>query len=145
MQSQNYIKFSQEINISSELLKNISKLNVWDEKFRLLMIAGKKFPKNLAYIQVDDYLVRGCESKAWLSCSKIEDKLFFIADSESRIIKGLLMALLPQINRKEKNEILDFNADLLFKQLGLERHLSDSRKGGMHTLWKEILKLSKQA
>jgi sulfur transfer protein SufE len=145
MQKQDYINFSQEISTATELLTNISKQNAWDEKFRLLMMAGKKFPKNLAYIQVDDYLVRGCESKAWLSCSKIEDKLFFIADSESRIIKGLLTALLPQINKKRKNEILDFNAELLFKQLGLERHLSDSRKGGIHTLWKEILKLSKQA
>jgi sulfur transfer protein SufE len=138
-----YHQFADDLTLSQEILRPISESKNWDEKFRLLLLAGKRFPPHIEFIQKDDFLIRGCESKAWLSCQSIDHKIQIIAFAESKIIKGLLILLISQINGKTKEEVLNFNAEFYFEKLGLDRHLSESRKGGLHILWKHILILVK--
>lgn len=133
-----YTKFSKEILITNQSLQELSSSQNWDDKFRLLMISGKKFPTNLSLLKIDDFLIRGCESKAWLTSTISNNSVLFLASSESKIIRGLLTPLISEINSKPIEYIQNFNAEKLFENLGLERHLSESRKGGLHTLWKEI-------
>lgn len=130
--------FSKEIQETNLLLENLSSTKNWDDKFRLLMIAGKKFPNHPSSLENDEFLVRGCESKAWLSSIPSNGNIFFLASSESKIIRGLLTLLISNLNAQSKEYILSFDAETLFNTLGLERHLSESRKGGFYTLWKEI-------
>ena len=140
----NFKQFSKETKEINESLTNLQSLTSWDDKFRLLMLAGKKYPTPSGDLKNEDFLIRGCESKAWLTTMALNNQVLFLAYSESKIIRGLLTVLISEINLKSKDYILNFEAEKLFEKLGLERQLSESRKGGLHNLWKEIKTLVSQ-
>ncbi|GIU21739.1 SufE family protein [Shewanella schlegeliana] len=110
----------------------------WQERYRQIMLLGKSLPKLDDNLRVESAQVRGCESNAWLYHSEIDGKHYFIADSDARIVKGLIALLLIACNGKTSNEIGAFSPDCYFTQLGLQGQLSPSRTNGLLALAKAI-------
>ena len=95
------------------------------------MLMGKRFPRLTEDLKTDENLVEGCESSAWLTYKIVEHKYIFHADSEAKVIRGLLTIVLAAYNAKNKNEIQSFDINSYFTELGLEKHLSPSRANGL--------------
>lgn len=112
---------------------NIDELMVvghWQKKYKKIMLLGKQYisPKN---IRKEEYLISRCESKLWFLATKKEDCWYFSIDSDSSIIKGLAFIVIGKVNGKKAVEIKRFNFLTLFEELGLDKHLSQSRLNGL--------------
>ncbi len=119
-------------------LKLFEQAGNWQERYRQIMLLGKSLPKLDEHFRVEGAQVRGCESNAWLYHCEIEGKHYFIADSDARIVKGLIALLLIACNGKSSSEICAFDPDNYFSQLGLQGQLSPSRTNGLLALAKAI-------
>ncbi|SQH75401.1 putative Fe-S metabolism protein (sufE-like) [Shewanella benthica] len=123
---------------SGKILPRFDNANNWQERYRQIMILGKTLPKLEDEFRVEQALVRGCESNAWLYHSEIDGKHYFLADSDARIVKGLVALLLTACHGKSADEIAAFDIEAYFDRLGLTGQLSPSRTNGLFALAKAI-------
>jgi cysteine desulfuration protein SufE len=116
----------------------------WQSKYRILMQLGKGLPAFSAELQRDEFLIAGCDSKAWLlhEYHQPNDCHYWAFDSEARIIKGLVVLALSQINGLTKAQLAQTEFSQLFALPGVQQNLSPSRQNGLHAVLK---KLSQQA
>lgn len=128
------------------LVADVDKLRVcfqqaanWQERYRQIMLLGKDLPSLATAFRLDEAKVNGCESDAWLYHTMQNGKHYYLADSDARIVKGLIGLLLAACHGKTTEEINQFDAEHYFKQLGLAGQLSPSRTNGLHALAKAII------
>jgi len=129
-----YKSINQQINndASTVMLTTFAKLQSWDGKHREIMMLGKDFPRMAKEKRSDETLVAGCESDAWLIVENLENQLVKIsADSDAKVIRGLLAIVLAAFNQKTAEQIINFDINGYFSQLGLKQHLSPSRGNGL--------------
>ena len=106
--------------------------NGWQNKYRQLILLGNKMPELADEYKITENQITGCESQAWLAVSCDNDeRLWFGLDSDARIVKGLMAALLAAVNGKTRAEIRAFDIDAYFNQLGFMQQLSPSRGNGL--------------
>ncbi|OBP15146.1 hypothetical protein A5320_07085 [Rheinheimera sp. SA_1] len=116
----------------------------WQSKYRILMQLGKGVPAFTTDLQRDEFLIAGCDSKAWLlhEYHQQSGRHYWAFDSEARIIKGLVLLALCQLNGLTNTELVQINFSQLFALPGVQQNLSPSRQNGLHAVLK---KLSQQA
>lgn len=110
----------------------------WDMAYREIMLLGKQLALFEAELKQDAALVDGCESQVWLHWQLQDDRLYFIASSDSKIVRGLLVIVLALFNGKSKKQIRDVDQSGYFVDLGLQQHLSPSRSNGIAAIVNEI-------
>lgn len=133
------VEQDQIVSESDEILNKFSKAKGWDSKHREIMLLGKSLPRMDKSLRSDDTLISGCESAAWLLINKSPSGIFTIeADSDAKIIRGLLVIVLAVFNGKTAAEISQVNIDGYFKALGLMSHLSPSRGNGLLAIVNKI-------
>ncbi len=116
-----------------------SKAQSWDSKHREIMMLGKKQLRLPNEVKTDQSLISGCESQAWLLCEKKHNDTFiFKGDSDAKVIRGLLAIVLAAVNNKTASQIVAFDMDNYFTELGLLQHLSPSRGNGLLAIVKKI-------
>ena len=105
----------------------------WQSKYRLLMQLGKKLPAIPEKMRQNEWLVKGCESRAWLLhyYDSATNKHYFLLDSEARIVKGLMAIMLCLVNGMTTSELAKFDLNHKFDQLNLKPYLSQSRGNGL--------------
>ncbi|XKM13769.1 cysteine desulfurase sulfur acceptor subunit CsdE [Orbaceae bacterium ac157xtp] len=110
-------------------------LTNWQDRYRQLILLAKTLPEYPNDLKTPENQITGCENLAWLSGHKNnQGKLHFVAESEGRIIKGLMAVLLAYINNKTAKEIKEMNLFEIFKQLKIVDELSDSRQLGLKNI-----------
>ncbi|WP_462159335.1 SufE family protein [Pseudoalteromonas sp. GB56] len=121
-------------------------LGAWQQRYRELMLLGKKLPVMTSELKVDDAKVSGCESNVWMyiDFDQGEDNLVIIADSDTRIVKGLLFIILSMYQGKTPAEVTAINAEQEFEELGLLKHLSPSRGNGIKAIVQKINQFAQQ-
>ena len=123
--------------IQEEIIDEFNFFDDWTEKYQYLIDLGKNLPKFDLKNKIDSNLIKGCQSKVWLSSSFKDNIVIFEADSDAIISKGIVAILLSVLNDRKPNEIL--NADLSFiDQIGLKEHLSPNRANGLSSMLKQI-------
>jgi len=112
----------------------------WQSKYRLLMQLGKKLPPLPEKMRQNEWLVKGCESRAWLFhyYDAAQDKHFFVLDSEARIVKGLLAVMLCFVNGLSQQDLAQLNLQKAFDALNLKPYLSQSRGNGLNAMINRI-------
>jgi len=117
---------------SSDVLTLLTAQSGWQNKYRQLIQLGNKIPTLSDDYKVAENQISGCESQAWLvlNCDN-DERLWFGLDSDARIVKGLMAALLAAVNGKTRVEIAAFDVDDYFAQLGFMQQLSPSRGNGL--------------
>ncbi|VEB01897.1 cysteine desulfuration protein CsdE [Klebsiella pneumoniae] len=106
-------------------------LNQWEDKYRQLILLGKKLPTLTDERKAQAHEIAGCENRVWLGYEEdAEGRLHFFGDSEGRIVRGLLAVLLTAVEGKTRAGILAQDPLALFDELGLRGQLSASRKPG---------------
>jgi len=102
-----------------------------------IMELGQKLPDMLAADKTDDNVVKGCQSKVWLTARLESDRLYFAADSNTAITKGLVSLLVRIFNGQTPDDIL--GADLYFMQkIGMERFIGTQRSNGFSAMIKQM-------
>ena len=126
------------------LFQRLLPLQDWQSRYREIMLSGKSAQGLAEYEKIDANLVPGCESRTWLSHQQIENRFEFAADSDARIMKGLLTLIIEQFNNKTAAEIRAVDIQHIFTTLALEKHLSPSRGNGIHAVVERIYTLLEQ-
>ena len=118
----------------AELFENFSFLSDWEDKYRYLIELGDALPAFDPADKTDANKVEGCMSQVWFVHRQDGDRFIFNATSDAHIVRGLEAVLLTLINNKTAAEIraLDLAAD--FRRLGLEEHLSPTRRNGFFAM-----------
>ncbi len=133
----------QAINCDN-ILHRFSRMRSWQDKHRELMLLGKHLPKMAKAKRNSQTLVQGCESDAWLEVTLTENsKVSITADSDAKIIRGLLVIVVAAFDDKTIAEIFTVDIQHYFSQLGLEQHLSPSRNNGLLAIVSKIINAAK--
>jgi len=122
----------------STLFAELCQHHDWQQKYRLLMQTGKALPPLPEQYKRDELRVNGCESAAWLVHQLKDGRHFWAFDSDARIIKGIVSALLTQCNGLDANRLAALDFDVLYHQLGLSQGLSASRNNGVSAVLKTL-------
>ncbi len=75
---------------ADDIIDTLSFFDNWEERYKYIIDLGKELPAMDAGLRTEEYLVRGCQSQVWLVDEWRDGKLFFQADSDAFIVKGLL-------------------------------------------------------
>jgi cysteine desulfuration protein SufE len=107
------------------------------DKYTYLIELGNELEPIDAVYKVDDNLIRGCQSRVWLQQRLEGDLLFFDAESDALIVKGLVALLLKVYSGRTPQEILDAEPYFI-DEIGLRQHLSPTRSNGLMAMVKQI-------
>lgn len=123
--------------IEQQIIDEFSNYEEWLDKYSYLIELGKECPMIDEHDKTENNLIKGCQSRVWLSCKNESGLLFFKADSDAVITKGIITLLIRAFNGQRPQDIL--NADLKFiDEIGLKEHLSPTRSNGLTSMIKQI-------
>lgn len=121
-----------------ELYDNFSFLDDWESKYSYLIELGNKLPPLDDADKNDTNKIDGCMSQVWLKLDVSDDVIIFHGESDAHIVRGLIAVLQAMLSGKTKKEILNTNIPELFQKLGLDAHLSPSRRNGFFSMVERI-------
>ena len=124
-----------EIN---EIIEEFSFFDDWADRYQHLIDLGRKLPVIPAEYQNDAYKLTGCQSTVFFVANKTDENMIeFRAQSDAAIVQGLIALILRVYSGRTSNEILNTSPDFL-KQIGLDTHLSPTRKNGLGAMISKI-------
>jgi cysteine desulfuration protein SufE len=122
-----------------ELEAEFELLGDWEERYRYVIDLGRTLAPLSESERVEANKVRGCASQVWLVTEPHADgTLGFRGDSDAHIVRGLIAILLRLYSGRLPAEILAFDANAAFKQLGLSGALSAQRSNGLASMAERI-------
>ena len=119
---------------TDDIVDSLAFFDSWEDRYRYIIDLGKELPPMAESLQTEENQVKGCQSLVWLSEHLENDRLFFEADSNSHIVRGLLAVVLAAYNAKSPAEIQAFDIEGYFEELNLIKHLSPSRGNGLKAM-----------
>ena len=127
--------------IQDEIIEEFSGFDDWMDKYQLLIelidLGNEQEPLEEKY-KTEQNLIDGCQSRVWLQADMEDDgTLYFKAESDALIVKGIVALLIRVLSGHTPQEILD--ADLYFiEEIGLKEHLSPTRSNGLVAMVKQM-------
>ena len=127
-----------EINeLQDEVIEEFSDFEDWMDKYQLLIDLGNEQEPLDDKYKTESNLIDGCQSRVWLQADYKDGALWFTAESDALIVKGIVALLIRVLSGHTPQEILD--ADLYFiDRIGLREHLSPTRSNGLLAMVKQI-------
>ena len=123
--------------VQEEIVEEFAVFDDWMDKYSLIIEEGNKLEKLDESYKTPNNIIKGCQSRVWLQTDFENGKLYFRAESDAVIVKGLLALVLRIFSGRTPDEII--SADLHFlKQIGLTEHLSPTRSNGLLAVIKQI-------
>lgn len=120
-----------------QIIDEFANFDEWLDKYAYLIDLGKECPVIDEKDKTEQNLIKGCQSRVWLSCSFEDGVLHFRADSDAVITRGIITLLIRALDGHTPQEILD--ADLAFiDTIGLKEHLSPTRSNGLTSMVKQM-------
>src|SRR5438105_9213157 len=98
--------------IEKEIVEEFSLFDSWDDKYEYIIDLGKKLPALDPQYKKDENKVRGCQSTVWLVAEFRDGRVYYKADSDAMIVKGLISMLIRVLSGQSADEIV--NAKLNF-------------------------------
>jgi len=127
----------------AELINDFSFFENWEDKYQYLIDLGRNVPKMDEKLKVDENKLKGCQSVVYFSNSVNNDgSIHFMANSDAAIVQGLIALMLKVYSGRKPQEILDIDIKFL-EQIGLDEHLSPTRKNGLSSLISSIKNAAK--
>lgn len=129
--------FGQEITAET-IVSTMQNFKGWEDRYRQVIQWGKKLPQMPEELKSEQVTVSGCESQVWLVSEQVDGHWHFCADSDARIVRGLIALVMAAYEGKSSQQIQQFDIDAYFEQLGLIAHLSPSRGNGLKAIVEQI-------
>lgn len=125
--------------VQEEIVDDFSMYEEWLDKYEYLIELGKDLPPYPEQDKTDERLVRGCQSRVWLDWRMEEGRLFFSADSDAIITKGIISLLIRVYSGRTPEEIIADDFSFL-NRIGLKENLSPTRSNGLLSMIRTIRK-----
>jgi cysteine desulfuration protein SufE len=129
--------------IQEQIINEFSVYNDWMGRYTYLIELGKQLPELSQNLKQDKYLIRGCVSKVWLVPSMVNGRLFFKADADALIARGIVAIMLRCFSGQTPSDLLRSDMEFV-KFIGMTENLSPSRNNGMNSMYEKIRFYAKQ-
>ncbi len=124
-------------NIQEAIIEEFSIFDEWLDKYDYLIELSDTLPAIAAEHRTDEYVIKGCQSRVWVDARIEEGKLFYSADSDAIITKGIIALLIRVMNGRTPQEILDMELYFI-DAIGLGENLSPTRSNGLLAMIKQM-------
>ena len=125
------------LEIEKEIVDEFSLFDSWDDKYEYIIDLGKKLPPLESEYKRDDNKVKGCQSTVWLVAENVNGIIYFKADSDAMIVKGLVSMLIRVLSGHTADEIVNAPLDFI-RQIGMMNHLAQTRSNGLLSMVKQM-------
>lgn len=129
--------------IQQEIIEEFSFFDNWEDKYSYIIDLGKNIPLISDEFKTDQYLIEGCQSRVWLYAEHKNDRVYFYADSDAIITKGIIAVLIRAFSGQSAEDILSSEVSFI-DRIGLKEHLSPTRANGLVSMISQM-KLYAQA
>lgn len=123
--------------LQNEVIEQFADFDDWMDRYQLLIDLGNDLEPLDERYKTEQNLIDGCQSRVWLQCEEREGKLWFSADSDALIVKGIIALLIHVLSGQSAKDILDTKLYFI-EQIGLREHLSPTRSNGLLAMVKQI-------
>lgn len=120
-----------------EIVEEFAFLDDWEQKYEYIIDLGKELKGMPDEKKTDNNLIKGCQSKVWIDARFEDGKLYFDADSDGILPKGIVSLLVSIYSGHGTQEILDSDFKFI-EEIGLQEFLSPSRANGLMAMTKQI-------
>jgi len=120
-----------------EIVEEFALFDSWDDKYEYIIVLGKKLDPLDPKYKTDENRVRGCQSSVWLVADHRDGKLFYQADSDAMIVKGLISMLIRVLSGRTTDEIINAKLDFI-REIGMTTHLAQTRSNGLLSMVKQM-------
>ncbi|MCX6235511.1 MAG: SufE family protein [Bacteroidetes bacterium] len=125
------------LDLENQIVVEFQQFDDWMDKYNYLIEMGKALMPIEEMYKTDNYLITGCQSRVWLYAVYEGGKIYFRADSDAVITKGIISMLIRVLSGHTPDDII--NAPLAFvDQIGLKEHLSPTRSNGLTSMIKQM-------
>lgn len=123
--------------IQEQIIEEFAVFDEWLDKYDYLIELSDSLPPIAAEHRTEEYAIKGCQSRVWVDAREEDQKVFFSADSDAIITKGIIALLIRVMNGRRAQEIVDM--DLYFiDAIGLGENLSPTRSNGLVAMIKQM-------
>ncbi|MDD2344818.1 MAG: SufE family protein [Bacteroidales bacterium] len=109
----------------------------WMDKYNYIIELGKNLPVIDEKYKTSQYLISGCQSQVWLFAEYKDGLVYFTADSDAIITKGIVNLLIRVLSGRAPQEIIDAQLEYL-DAIGIREHLSPTRSNGLVSMIKQM-------
>jgi cysteine desulfuration protein SufE len=120
-----------------EIIEDFSFLDNWEDKYEYIIELGKKLPALDERYKTEENRIKGCQSAVWLVADYRLGHVFFKADSDAVIVKGLVSMLIRVLSGHTPNEIIHARLDFIEK-IGMMTHLAQTRSNGLLSMIRQM-------
>jgi cysteine desulfuration protein SufE len=120
-----------------EIIDDFAFFDDWMDKYEHIIELGKELPQIDEQYKTDENLIKGCQSRVWLHAENKDGKIYYTADSDAIIAKGIISLLLKVFSGHTPQEILQADTSFI-NEIGLQEHLSPTRSNGLVSMIKQI-------
>ena len=117
----------------AEVIEDFSMYDEWLDKYEYLIDLGHRLPPFPEELKTEDRLIKGCQSRVWLDTTAEDGRLFFQADSDAIITKGIISLLIGIYSGRTAREIAEDDFSFI-ERLGLRENLSPTRANGLASM-----------
>lgn len=121
-------------DVLAELVEEFDLLGDWEGRIEYVIDLGKGLEPLPDEDRIDANKVPGCAAQVWLTTRRRDDRLHFLADSDSALSKGNIALLLKLYSDRAPAEILAFDARAALDRLGLPSALTRQRANGLNSM-----------
>ena len=129
--------------VENEVVDEFSMFDEWLDKYEYLIELGKSLGDYPESDKTDEYLIKGCQSRVWLDYSIKDGRIFFNADSDAIITKGIISLLIKIYSGRTPEEILGSDFSVV-DRIGLRENLSPTRANGLVSMIEKIREISRE-
>lgn len=123
--------------IEKEIAEEFSLFDSWDDKYEYIIDLGKKLSPLEDQYKIDENRVRGCQSIVWLVADYRDGKIFYKAESDAVIVKGLISMLIRVLSGRSPDDIIEAKLNFI-QQIGMTTHLAQTRSNGLLAMVKQM-------
>lgn len=120
-----------------KIIEEFSYFDDWMDKYNHIIELGKTLPLIDSVYKTDQYLISGCQSNVWLHADFKDGRIYFSADSDAIITKGIVNLLIRVLSGRSPEEIIQAPLSYI-DTIGLKNHLSPTRSNGLVSMIKQM-------
>ena len=124
-------------DIQQSIIEEFDIFEEWMEKYEYIIDLGKSLPLIDEQLKTEDNLIKGCQSRVWLHAQYKDGKIYYTADSDAIMTKGIVALLIRAFSEQKPQAIVEADTEFI-NQIGLKDQLSPTRANGLVSMVKQM-------
>jgi cysteine desulfuration protein SufE len=123
--------------IENEIAEEFALFDNWEDKYEYIIDMGRKLEPLEDIHRKDENRIRGCQSTVWLVSEYRDGKVYYKADSDAMIVKGLVSMLIRVLSGQKPADIISAGLGFI-DRIGMRSHLAQTRSNGLLSMVKQM-------